>query len=87
MPPPGVSVASLLASGEVALGFQQFAELMDIDGVDVLGPLPDPVGIETVFSGGICACSRERDTAARLLEFLRSDEMAAAIGRHGMKPA
>lgn len=85
IPPPGVPVGSLLAAGKLALGFQQFSELMNIDGIDVLGPLPDPVGIETVFSGGICSCSRNREAAARLLEFLRSDEIEDCRRRHGMQ--
>ena len=87
VPPPGVPVGSLLASGELALGFQQYSELADIDGIDVLGLLPDPVGIETVFSGGICACSRNREAAARLLEYLQSDKTEDDKRRHGMQPA
>ena len=38
--PPGVPVGSLVAQGEVALGFQQLSELMNLAGIDVLGPLP-----------------------------------------------
>ena len=87
VPPPGVPVGSLIASGEVALGFQQYAELVGIDGIELLGSLPDPVGIETVFSGCVCVCSRNRDRAARLLEYLHSSEIADEIVRHGMTPA
>ena len=87
VPPPGVPVGSLLAGGKLGLGFQQFSELMYIDGIDVLGPLPDPVGIETVFSGGICVCSCNRQAAARLLEFLRADENEDSRRRHGMEAA
>lgn len=87
VPPPGVPIGSLLASAQLALGFQQYSELINIDGVDVLGSLPKPVRIETVFSGGICAASRNRDAAARLLEFLASDKNTPSKRRHGMETA
>jgi molybdate transport system substrate-binding protein len=38
--PPGVAVGSLVARGEVALGFQQLSELMHLDGIEVVGPMP-----------------------------------------------
>jgi molybdate transport system substrate-binding protein len=38
--PPGVPVGSLVAKGEVELGFQQLSELMHLEGIDVIGPLP-----------------------------------------------
>jgi molybdate transport system substrate-binding protein len=39
---PGVPVGSLVASGEVALGFQRLSELKNVPGIAVLGPLPPP---------------------------------------------
>jgi molybdate transport system substrate-binding protein len=38
--PPGVPVGQLVADGKVALGFQQLSEMMNLPGIDVLGPLP-----------------------------------------------
>src|SRR6188768_3719812 len=37
-PPPGVPVGSLVARGDIALGFQQLSELIHVAGIDVLGP-------------------------------------------------
>lgn len=42
-PPPGVPVGALVARGEVALGFQQLAELVHQPGIDVVGPLPEAI--------------------------------------------
>jgi molybdate transport system substrate-binding protein len=47
--PPGVPVGLLVARGEVALGFQQFSELMHLEGITVVGLLPDSVAIRTIF--------------------------------------
>lgn len=86
-PPPGVPVGSLVASGEVALGFQQLSELMHLDGLDVLGPLPEEIQITTTFSGGLCETSAQPEQARRIMDFLASSETAATKRRHGMQPA
>ena len=85
--PPGVPVGTLVARGEVALGFQQFSELMNLEGIDVVGPLPDAIQITTTFSGGICTASRNGETVRQLLAFMVSPEAAPAKRRNGMEPA
>jgi molybdate transport system substrate-binding protein len=85
--PPGVPVGSLVARGEVALGFQQYSELMHLEGIDVLGPLPASVQITTTFSGGVCAASQQGEAVRKMLAFLASSEATEAKRRHGMEPA
>ena len=85
--PAGVPVGAMVAKGEVALGFQQLSELMPIEGVDVLGTLPDPVQIVTVFSGAVCAASHQPESVRAMLDFMASPEMADVKRRHGMEPA
>ena len=86
VPPPGVPVGSLVADGSVALGFQQFCELKDVPGVEVLGPLPSSIQSVTTFSGGIGTACREPGAAGALLEFMASAEVADLKRRHGMEP-
>ena len=82
--PPGVPVGTLVARGEVEIGFQQLSELMSLPGLDVLGTMPAEVAIDTTFSGGLCAASRQPDAVRALLNFLASVPAAAAKRRHGM---
>lgn len=85
--PPGVPVGSLVAKGEVELGFQQLSELMHLEGIAVLGGLPDAVAVVTTFSGAVCAASTQGDAARALLRHLASAETAETKRRHGMEPA
>lgn len=84
---PGVPVGSLVAAGQVALGFQQLSELLHVDGIRVVGPLPPAVQIVTTFCGGVVAGSPQAAAARRLLAFMASDAAAAAKRAQGMTPA
>ena len=84
--PPGVPVGTLAASGAVALCFQQLSELMDLPGIDVVGPLPPAIQLITVFSAAVCTASRRGAAAHATLAFLASAEGDAAKRRHGMEP-
>jgi molybdate transport system substrate-binding protein len=85
--PPGVPVGALVARGEVALGFQQLSELMYLEGITVVGPLPESVQIVTTFSAGLCAGSTQGEAVRCLLDFLASSAAAETKRRHGMEPA
>lgn len=85
--PPGVPVGTLVARGEVELGFQQLSELMHLPGIDVLGALPPPIRIVTTFSAGLCTRSTQPDAVREMLDFMTSAQAADAKRRHGMEPA
>ena len=85
--PPGVPVGTLVARGEVALGFQQLSELMHLDGIDVVGTLPEAVQFITTFSAGLCGTSARAADVQRLTGFLTGPDAAATARRHGMAPA
>ena len=85
--PPGVPVASLVARGDVALGFQQLSELLHEPGIAVLGALPDEIQFITVFCGGVSAGSARPAPARALLTFLSASAAAPIKRAHGMEPA
>ena len=85
--PPGVPVGTMVADGRVAIGFQQLSELMNLPGIDVVGPLPPGVQILTVFSGALCATATQPAAARAWLDFMASPAMAEAKRRHWMEPA
>ncbi|MDP2417197.1 MAG: substrate-binding domain-containing protein [Hydrogenophaga sp.] len=85
--PPGVPVGALVARGEVELGFQQLSELLHVQGISLLGPLPPEIQITTTFSAGICTATAHPEAARALIEFMASSEAADAKRHQGMEPA
>jgi len=84
---PGVPVGTLVARGEVALGFQQLSELIHVAGIDIVGPLPPAIQIDTVFSAAVGVRSAHPEDAAACIAFMASPDAADAKRRQGMEPA
>ncbi len=87
VPAPGVPVGSLVASGAAEIGFQQVSELMNVAGIEVVGPLPAAIQSITTFSGGIGAGCKDSEAARELLRFMASPAVSDIKRRHGMEPA
>ena len=85
--PPGVPVGTLVARGEVELGFQQLSELMHLDGISVIGTLPRAIEFITTFSAALCPGSAQPEAVREMLHFMSSPGAAAAKRRQGMEPA
>ncbi len=85
--PPGVPVGALVARGDVALGFQQRSELIHLPGIQVVGPLPVAVQINTVFSAGLCTGGTQPQAVRALIDYLASPLTDEAKRHHGMLPA
>lgn len=88
VPPPGTPVGQLVASGQVALGFQQRSELISVPGLTVVGDLPADMAYITTFSsalGNALASDPERQAAARAFQqFLSHPQTRETKRQHGM---
>jgi molybdate transport system substrate-binding protein len=83
----GTESTALLAAGEADLALGPVSELVDQAGIESAGVLPDEVQLIQMFTAAIVNTSRKREQAKRLIEFLASDQAAAAIRHSGMEPA
>jgi molybdate transport system substrate-binding protein len=83
----GVFVGSIIASGEVEIGFQQVSELSQYEGVDYVGPLPAEVQNYTTFSSGILSNAKEAVAARALVRYITSPQAGAVYRKRGMEPA
>jgi molybdate transport system substrate-binding protein len=84
---PGVPVATMVADGRVALGFQQLSELLNVPGIDIVGPLPEGVQIMTTFSAAVATTSTQPQAARNLIAFMASPAASEAKQRQGMEAA
>jgi molybdate transport system substrate-binding protein len=84
---PGVPVGGLVARGEADLGFQQLSEFLDVDGIDIVGPLPAEIQTMTVFTAGVSPRSAHPDGARAFVASLISPETQAVKQRLGMEAA
>ncbi|HEY4375417.1 MAG TPA: substrate-binding domain-containing protein [Burkholderiales bacterium] len=78
-------VGALVASGEVALGFQQMIELQPVAGID-FWPLSDDAQKVTTFSLGVHAKAPNAQAARQWVEFVSSARAVPVLARHGATP-
>lgn len=82
---PG-SVAQVVARGEYELGFQTMSELLPVEGVDQLGPIPFEIQAIQSFSAAVAAGAKEPAAGLALIKHLSSPQAASVIIKSGMVP-
>lgn len=78
--------AERLVTGEAELAIQQISELKQIDGIEVVGPIPLNLQIPAVFSAGRLTTSERAEAADDLLRYLASDDVAPVLRETGLEP-
>jgi len=78
--------AAAVASGECDLVILPVSELLQAEGVDIVGQLPMEIQHVSVFSAAIVTGATEMEASKKLMAFLTSDKAAAAIRKSGMEP-
>ncbi len=82
----GERVGTVLARGELDIGFQQISELLPVKGIDHITPLPTEVQKVSSFTAGVGANSPDPGAACTAIEFLASSDAAKAITDSGLEP-
>ncbi|HUL56056.1 MAG TPA: substrate-binding domain-containing protein, partial [Usitatibacter sp.] len=84
---PGMPAGDFVASGECEIGFQQVSELLPVDGIDYVGPLPESLQLVTVFSAATSANAPNAQAAKALTRYFTSMGVAPVLAKHGLDPA
>ena len=77
--------AERIVSGEADVAIQQVSELKQVNGIEVVGPLPHHVQTPAVFSAGRMIGSKPVAASDLLLKFLASPEATPALIESGLE--
>jgi molybdate transport system substrate-binding protein len=83
---PGGLVGEILARGEADLAVQQIPELLAVDGIDFVGPLPPELQVTSVVSAALFTRASQPAAARALLDYLSSPAAARAYKASGLEP-
>ncbi len=83
----GGAVADHIADGEAEIGIHQISEILPVQGVVLVGPLPAEIQNFTVYSAGVGAAAKDGATASALVKFLSGPHAVPIIKAKGMAPA
>ncbi len=83
---PAGFTGELVASGDVALAIQQVSELMVVDGVDLVGPMPPELDATTDFSAAVFTDATDPAAAEEFVKLLVTPEARQSYEQTGMAP-
>jgi molybdate transport system substrate-binding protein len=86
VPPLGSRVGTLIAEGKAEIGVQQITELLQIPGIDFVGPLPKELQANIVYATATPTSAKEKVGAAALVKFLSSEPALPVIKKVGLEP-
>jgi ABC-type molybdate transport system substrate-binding protein len=78
-------VGAVVARGDAELGFQQVSELLPIQGIDYVGPLPDEAQRVSTFSAGVAVGTQSPAAARELIAFLASPALGPVVEKYGLE--
>ncbi|RTE91435.1 substrate-binding domain-containing protein [Bradyrhizobium sp. LVM 105] len=78
--------AQRLVSGEADLAVQQISELKQVEGIEVVGPIPHELQTPAVFSAGRVGNAKHAEAADRLLRYLASPDVVPVLRQSGLEP-
>ena len=84
---PAEPVGKVVARGEAEIGFQQLSELKPIEGIHIVGLIPEAVQEVTLFSAGMVKGAKNPEGAKALLKYLASPQSAKVIDDTGLEAA
>jgi len=79
-------VATVVARGDLEIGFQQVSEILPIQGADFAGTIPDSLQLVTIFAIAITEKAKNPEAAWKLIQYLSSKQVADVIQSTGLIP-
>ncbi|QWD74732.1 substrate-binding domain-containing protein [Polynucleobacter sp. TSB-Sco08W16] len=80
----GAQSAAILAAREANIAVQPSSELVNIPGIDYVGPIPNSIQLIQTFAAAIVVNSPNQESAKKLIQFLSSPNAVGPIKNSGM---
>lgn len=80
----GAQAAAILAAREANIAVQPSSELVNVPGIDYVGPIPNSVQLVQTFAAAIVLNSPNQESAKKLIQFLSSPNAVGPIKNSGM---
>ena len=81
---PKIPVASVVATGDYEVGFQQVSELLPVKGAAYVGKIPESMQSVTRFAAGIPVGAQHPKEAKSLLDYLASPAVQPEVTSTGV---
>src|SRR5262249_50375399 len=62
--------SELVERGDAEMAVQQISEMLSVPGIEIVGPLPEPLQKNTLYSAGMLTMTQNTRAANELAEFL-----------------
>jgi molybdate transport system substrate-binding protein len=79
-------VGGYVVDGRAQYAVQLRSELLPVQGVEVIGPLPGDLNFEIVLTAAVSANAKNEGPAAELIQFLSAPTVAPTYRKTGMEP-
>jgi len=84
---PGGYIGTVVVAGEADLALQQLPELLAVEGLELVGPIPDAVQKTLETAGGVTSASAHAAAARAMLDFFALPEHSALYAGKGLELA
>lgn len=81
----GGYVADLVVGGEADIGLHQISEILPVNGVSLVGPLPPEIQNFTTYAGGVSATTTNAEGAKMVLQLLAGSATDPTLKAKGME--
>jgi molybdate transport system substrate-binding protein len=84
--PEGQTAMEAMAKGKVALGIGQISEIMPVQGVTLVGPIPENLQLKTIYAIGIASKGSSQVLAQKFLAYVTGPQVRASLKANGFDP-
>ena len=84
--PEGQTAMEAMAKGEVALGIGQISEIVPVQGVTLVGPIPENLQLKTIYAAAVASKGSSQVLAQKFLAYVTGPKVRASLKTYGFDP-